>query len=142
MKTRNIFLGLIIVLFSLPTSAQTLHIYGGRNHDVYLGCLNCSDFNHKSIWNEYGDYGSVYSEYSIWNEYGDYGDEYSDYSPWNSYADNPPVLVDIYGGFYGYLTTNKYKYNRADFKLARILYQFHEDISEDISAWHEAIFEN
>lgn len=85
----------IFLIFSLVCSlsfvlnAQTLHLFGGKNHDVYLGCLNCNDYDANSIWNEYGKYGNSYSSYSIWNEYGIYGNEYSPYCPWNEYGSYP-----------------------------------------------------
>lgn len=44
----------IALTFSFATFAQTMHLYGGKDHDVYLGCLNCSSYNSDSIWNEYG----------------------------------------------------------------------------------------
>ena len=70
--------------------SQTLYIYGGEDHDVFLGKLNASKYDSKSIWNEYGTYGSAYSSYS----------------PFNSYASYPPVIVDEEGNFYGYFTVN------------------------------------
>ena len=85
--------------------ANALHIWGS-DHDVFLGCLNSNKYDSKSIWNEYGTYGSKYNSKSIWNEYGTYGSSYSAYSPWNDYASYPPVIVDEEGNFYGYLTIN------------------------------------
>lgn len=119
---------------------QTMHLYGGRNHDVYLGCLNCGKYDSNSIWNVYSNYGSKYSSTSIWNKYGNYGGKYSDTSPWNSYASYPPVVVDKNGNFYGYLTANKYKDKRANFNLAKYLYEYYDDIQEDVSKWYERIF--
>ena len=75
-------LALLIVfglIFISQSFSQTLHLYGGQNHDVYLGCLNCSSYDVNSIWNEYGTYGSSYNLKSIWNEYGTYGSEYNSY---------------------------------------------------------------
>ena len=113
------------LLLALNVSAQTLHLYGGVSHNIYLGCLNCSKHDSNSIWNKYGSY----------------GDKYSDGSPWNNYANNPPVVVDKSGNFYGYLTVNRYKDKRANFSLAIILYENHESIREDVSEWYEKIFE-
>ena len=129
------------LLLALNVSAQTLHLYGGVSHNIYLGCLNCSKHDSNLIWNKYGDYGDKYSSTSIWNKYGSYGDKYSDGSPWNNYANNPPVVVDKSGNFYGYLTVNRYKDKRANFSLAIILYENHESIREDVSEWYEKIFE-
>lgn len=121
--------------------AQTLHLYGGDNHDVYLGCLNCSDIDSKSIWNDIGTYGSDISSNSIWNDIGTYGSDISSYSPWNDIGSNPPVVVDKNGNFYGYLTTNDIKSNRAEFELALILYEYYEQIIDDVDGWYERIFE-
>jgi hypothetical protein len=121
--------------------AQTLHIYGGRNHDVYLGCLNCNNYDQNSIWNEYGKYGSKYYTNCIWNSYGTYGSEYNPYSPWNSYSSSPPVVVDREGNFYGYFTINEYKSNRADFNLALIIYKYHSSIRNNVTGWYDKIFE-
>lgn len=139
MKT---FIMYYIAFFScMFTFSQTLHLYGGDNHDVYLGCLNCSNYDSDSIWNEYGTYGSSYNSKSIWNAYGTYGSEYNSYSPWNSYSNDPPVVVDKDGGFYGYFTVNEYKSDRADFDLALIIYKYHDKIREDVSGWYDEIFE-
>lgn len=128
-------------LISFNSISQTLHLYGGSNHDVYLGCLNCSSYDNNSIWNEYGKYGSSYNTISIWNEYGTYGSEYNSLSPWNEYSSNPPVIVDKDGAFYGYFTLNKYKSKRADFGLALTLYEYHELIRKDVGGWYDKIFE-
>ena len=120
--------------------SQTLYIYGGEDHDVFLGKLNASKYDSKSIWNEYGTYGSEYNANSIWNEYGTYGSEYSSYSPFNSYASYPPVIVDEEGNFYGYFTVNKYKSKRANFDLVNIICEYYESIREDVDEWYDKIF--
>ena len=134
----------LVLLFLFITSltyCQTLHLYGGSNHDIYLGCLNCSNFDTNSVWNEYGKYGSSYNTNSIWNEYGTYGSEYNSNSPWNSYASNPPVVVDKQGNFYGYFTINEYKSQRADFSLALTMYEYYDLIRDDVSKWYDKIFD-
>lgn len=90
-----------------------LMLFGGRNNEQYLGCLNCSKYDTNSITNEYGQYGSSYTTNSIWNNYGTYGSKYSQYSWRNPYATNPPVIVNPDGNFYGYFTVNKYFLNRT-----------------------------
>lgn len=135
---------LIFVFTFLITSitiGQTLHLYGGQNHDVYLGCLNCDSYNSNSIWNEYGTYGNSYNSKSIWNEYGTYGNEYNSYSPWNEYSNSPPVVVDKEGNFYGYFTLNEYKSKRADFGLALTIYKYYDLIRNDVGKWYNKIFE-
>lgn len=131
----------LIMIGSFQMYSQTLHLYGGDDHDVYLGCLNCNQYDSNSIWNEYGTYGNKYGANSIWNEYGTYGNPYSPVSPWNSYSSESPVVVDKNGGFYGYLTSNKYASSRADFELAEFLCEFHELIREDVGLWYEKLFE-
>lgn len=131
---------LFFIFFSI-TYSQTLHIYGGQNHDQYLGCLNCNDYDNNSIWNEYGTYGSNYNSMSIWNAYGTYGGEYNNNSPWNPYGTNPPVVVDKNGDFYGYFTVNESTSKRANFSLARSIYKYHDMIKDDVSKWYKKIFE-
>lgn len=117
---------LILIAFCQTVYSQQLYIYGGSNHDEFLGCLNSNGYDSNSIWNEYGTYGS----------------EYSSYSPWNEYATEPPVVVDKEGNFYGYLTVNEYKSQRADFDLALIMYKYYDLIRENVSKWYEKIFDN
>ena len=131
---------LMAMLFSNIAYSQILLIYGGKDHDVYLGKLNASEYDSESIWNEYGKYGNEYNSNCIWNEYGKYGNEYSNYSPFNAYASYPPVLVDAQGNFYGYFTVNKYKSKRANFELVNIICEYYEDIREDVGEWYDKIF--
>ena len=139
MKLIFTVLSILTVIFS--SGQKALHIYGGTGHDVYLGFLNCDNYNTNSIWNEYGTYGSNYCLKSIWNEYGTYGSDYSNESPFNAYASYPPVIVDKDGGFYGYFTVNQYRSKRADIKLVMTIYKFYELIRDDVSEWYEKIFE-
>jgi hypothetical protein len=138
---RNIILIILIsLLLNCVCSGQTLNLYGGDGHDIYLGCLNCNRFESSSIWNEYGNYGSPYSSNSIWNEFGTYGSPFSSYSPWNSYSSSAPILVDNNGDFYGYFTINEYVSHRAEFELALTMYKYYAFIRKDISKWYEKIF--
>ncbi len=91
-----------------PISPPKLMIFGGTSHKDYLGCLNCTESATDSIFNRYGEYGSPYQSNSIWNHYGDYGSRYSDYSVCNKYSQDPPVIVDQEGAYYGRLTLNEY----------------------------------
>jgi len=139
---KAIFIILIGGLISLSLQAQTpLHLYGGKDHDVYLGCINCDKYNSNSIWNAYGTYGSKYNSNSIWNAYGTYGSKYNSLSPWNAYSNDSPVVVDKEGNFYGYFTVNTSKSKRADFKLALVIYEYHDLISDDVSKWYDKIFQ-
>jgi hypothetical protein len=135
------FIIMLIIVTSINLNAQTLQIYGGTNHDEYLGCLNCNKFDSNSIWNEYGSFGSKYNSNSIWNAYGTYGSKYNSNSPWNSFSNNPPVIVDKEGNFYGYFTMNVNKQKRADFDLVLTIYEYHEFIMDDVSKWYDKIFE-
>lgn len=138
---KRILFFIVCCIFSMYCIfSQTLYIYGGEDHDVFLGKLNASKYDSKSIWNEYGTYGSEYNANSIWNEYGTYGSEYSSYSPFNSYASYPPVIVDEEGNFYGYFTVNKYKSKRANFDLVNIICEYYESIREDVDEWYDKIF--
>ena len=138
---KRILFFIVCCIFSMHCIfSQTLFIYGGEDHDVFLGKLNASKYDSKSIWNEYGTYGSEYNTNSIWNEYGTYGSAYSSYSPFNSYASYPPVIVDEEGNFYGYYTVNKYKSKRANFDLVNIICEYYESIREDVDEWYDKIF--
>ncbi|MGF6870851.1 hypothetical protein OKW35_000305 [Paraburkholderia sp. MM5477-R1] len=56
-------------------SQVKLMLFGGRDHDVYLGCLNCSDVASGSVHNDIGQYGSDISPKSIFNDIGQYGSD-------------------------------------------------------------------
>lgn len=141
MNKESIISFLFFATLTINCNSQTLHIYGGQNHNEYLGCLNCNHYDTNSIWNEYGIYGSVYNIKSIWNEYGIFGSEHSTFSPWNNYAAIPPVVVDKDGTFYGYLTVNESHIKVARFGLALTLYKYHSLIKDDVSEWYGKIFE-
>lgn len=85
-----------------------LMVFGGKRHDVFLGCL-CSEGESDSVLNKYGPFGSPYRSESIWNHYGDYGSKYRDTSVCYRHASDPPVVVTDGGTFIGYLTIDKYK---------------------------------
>lgn len=141
MKRTTLVILLLLFSFSLSGTAQELLIFGGANHKDFLGCLNCDQSDSSSIWNSFGEYGNPYSSRSIWNSYGTYGGQYGTYSPWNRYSSYPPVVVDRQGNFYGYLTTNEYKDKRATFPLAHVLYEYWEEIRQDIPSWYNRIFQ-
>ena len=138
---RYLEIAILVILSTIGAKAQTLHLYGGDNHDTYLGCLNCSSFNSSSIWNEFGSYGSSFNSNSIWNEFGTYGSKFSSYSPWNAYSSSPPAIVDRDGNFYGYLTVNRFHANRAEFDLVLELYKYHDLIREDVGKWYDKLFD-
>lgn len=137
---RTLLKVLIGLCFAINAWSQTLLIFGGDKHDVYLGCLNSNKYASDSIWNRYGDHGSKYNAQCIWNKYGDYGGKYSDKSPFNKYATNPPVLVDPDGNFHGYFTANPSFSKRTTHKLALLVVTNWELIMEDLGEAYEAIF--
>ena len=140
MKHRIALLVFLCISFNSIGFSQTLLIFGGDDHDVFLGCLNTNRYDSNSIWNPYGTYGSKYNSKSIWNQYGTYGGEYSSYSPFNPYASNPPVLVDKDGNFYGYFTANRYNPKRTRDKLALFIIENWEEIIEDVGEAYDVIF--
>lgn len=141
MLIRRILLILLFCLSSFALKAQSLLIFGGVDHDVFLGVLNASNMDSSSIWNAYGNYGNIYNATSIWNSYGTYGSEYSSTSPFNSYASNPPVVVDRSGNFYGYLTLNTSK-KQCQHPIALAIYKYYKLIRKDVSEGYKAIFGN
>ena len=137
MKTPILFIFLLLVS---AVSAQKLHLYGGSNHDVYLGCLNCSKTDSNSIWNDLGKYGSANSSMSIWNDFGTYGNPMNSLSPWNDFASKPPIVVDASGKFCGYFTVDKSHHKRAEFELALLIYNNYQAIRKDVSTWYRKLF--
>ena len=84
-----------------------LLLFGGRNRDEFIGCLNCYRSEPFSVWNESGEYGNPENENSIWNQKGPYGSRKSPFSPWNPRSSKPPLVVDRVGNLYGYFTLNR-----------------------------------
>ena len=93
-----------------------LMLFGGADHDVYLGCLNCGKFATDSVCNQFGRYGSEFSAESIWNEFSRYGSEFSAHSPWNEFSTQAPAIVDSDGDLYGYFSANAYHPKRIRIK--------------------------
>jgi hypothetical protein len=89
-----------------------LMVFGGRNNDVYLGCLNCSQYASDSLLNAYGTHGNKYAANGLLNKFSPYGSRYSALSACNPYAANPPIVVDQNGRAYGRLTMNASSANR------------------------------
>lgn len=108
-------------------SRQSTQSYLEASDGTFLGKLTPNEYDIKSIFNEYGNYGSEYSPTSIFNEYGSYGGEYSNLSPFNEYTNTPPKII-VNGEFFAYLTINSYVEPRIDPK--RIKQWARENISE------------
>ena len=93
---------------SASAGTVKLRLFGGDAHGVYLGCLNCSEYAADSVMNKYGAHGSPYSQESVHNHYSQYGSPYATTSACNRYANDPPVIVDAAGNYYGRLTLNQF----------------------------------
>jgi hypothetical protein len=107
---RNFGVFVALLLTPLPLASQTpqLLLFGDREHNTFLGCLNCNPLDGTSVCNRFGSFGSQFSATSIWNQLSPYGSQFSPRSPWNRFASEPPVIVDRDGGFYGYFTANQF----------------------------------
>lgn len=118
MAFRAAVIGIVLAIAttSAASAQSALFLYGGAGHRVLLGCINCDRFESASLCNSYGDYGSKYAENSIWNPYGTYGSKYSNESPWNKYTTSAPIIVDVQGGSYGYLSANRYHPGRTQIR--------------------------
>ena len=133
MNTVNIkSLIIFSILIPLTVLSKDLLVFGGSDHDEFLGCITCSEYDSSSICNEYGTYGNEYSSDGMFNEYSGYGNEYSGDSPWNEYStsNSVPVVVDRDGGFYGYFTINEYRSDAFDH--ADTLNQIFNNVNGDI----------
>ena len=118
-------LGSNLTAHSAAQSTKALLLFGGEDHKIFLGCLNCAGTSNTSVCNEFGQYGSQYQSESIWNEYGHFGSEYSSQSPWNEYSNDAPIIVDKDGNSYGYFSANEYHHDRTRIKwLVAILDYF------------------
>lgn len=97
--------------------AGELLLFGGHNHEVFLGCITCSEFASDSVFNEFGRYGSKFSQTSIVNEFSPYGSKYNSYGACNDVASDPPVVVDRNRNAYGRLTMNSAMYQFRDERI-------------------------
>jgi hypothetical protein len=93
-------------------STRALLLFGGHDHKVFLGCLNCSARATGSVCNKLGA-GSTFKSESIWNKFSDFGSKFSDDSPWNRFGNSAPIIVDEDGGSYGYFSANKFHQART-----------------------------
>lgn len=89
---------LFLMLFSMASFADSPYLMDGRT-GKYLGNLSSNTMDPNSVNNEYGRYGSKYSQDSINNPYSRYGSRYSNDSANNPYAINPPRIM--HGGDIG-----------------------------------------
>ncbi|GAA0613229.1 hypothetical protein [Paenochrobactrum glaciei] len=101
-----------VITLSLPTTghAQSLcqQISGANivaQDGTFLGNVS-SQFDSKSVLNEFGTHGSEFSGQSIWNEFGSYGGKFSDKSPFNEFSSTPPMIIKN-GRVIGYLSVQR-----------------------------------
>lgn len=135
--SNKLYLTLLLFCFSFMAKAQKLELYTNEETPQYLGCLTCPAADNNSVWNHHGTYGNLHNKKSIWNKYGNYGDEKSNFSPWNPYGEKPPIIKKD-GQNYGYLTLNKFKGERVEIGLTRMLYDYYLDIREDVPKWSDS----
>jgi hypothetical protein len=103
---------LAFALWGLGTSAAfgqmpQLLLFGGEDNNIFLGCLNCSQSDRRSICDQFGEYGSQFNGESIWNPFGNFGSPFSSDSPWNQSSTSGPMIVDKSGKSYGRFTSNR-----------------------------------
>ena len=96
-----------------------LLVFAGKDNQVFLGCLTCSEYDPSSIHNALGSYGSKYSLTSILNPDSDYGSQHGPESACNPYALKAPVIMNRDGKDFGQLTVNKS--NRQRTKISAVL---------------------
>ena len=103
---------LLFVALSTITSGRSqtpaLLLYGGDDHQTFLGCVNCSKFEADSICNQFGRFGSEFQGDSIWNMFGTYGSKFNASSPWNQFSQGSVAIVGIgNGGLRSFAPANK-----------------------------------
>jgi len=92
-----------------PAPAADVLLFGGPDHETFLGCFTCSRFDSDSVHNPFGQFGSRFSSTSIWNHFSDFGSRFSNDSACNQFASNPPILVSQNRTFFGELTVNTFR---------------------------------
>ncbi len=131
MKKLAILLLAGILLGSTISAANTIKLYLYAADGTFLGCLTEDKYEKDSIWNKYGNYGSIFSEESIWNEYGPYGASYNEQSPWNKHSMDPPLIKDQFNCSYGYFTINEYNWEKTTNKYCLWILENYEWIREN-----------
>jgi hypothetical protein len=101
------------IIINQSETVPKLMLFAGPSHETYLGCLNCGSEAPDSILNESGTHGSTMSQESIWNKFSQFGGHFGIYSPFNQFSQDPPVIVDAAGSFYGRFTMNTLRLDRT-----------------------------
>lgn len=124
-------ISLIIISLCGSASAERL-LYGGAQHDIFLGCLECGKFIDDSICNT-ANMGNPHNPLSIFNQFGVFGDKQSRSSPWNRYSNDGsvPIIVDLDDNFYGYFSINKYRGNAVSYSAS--LENYYETANGNLS---------
>jgi len=86
-----------------PASRGRSYLQGGDN--TFLGNIDTKNHDPNSISNQYGPYGSKYSQTSVFNQYSPYGSLYGIYSLKNPSTFQPPQLY-LNGQFAGHVSSN------------------------------------
>ena len=107
MKKKILLLFLLLLLAGGLFAVSLSDLFIMAEDGTYWGNFE-SEYDSKSVYNQYGSYGSPYSSKSIMNPYGTYGSDYAQYSPFNAYSSHGPWLMDRNGNNYGRLSVNKY----------------------------------
>jgi hypothetical protein len=144
---KKLILILVILLIANAGSnsqsfSTKLYLFGGRNSEVYLGCINCELSDTNSIWKEFGRYGNPFSGLSIWSDRDPYGGFKIGFSPFDPTAKYPPMIKDKDGKSYGYLTANYRIENKAESDIARKILFFKRKAYKEIfwvGGWNSSL---
>ncbi|HTR48351.1 MAG TPA: hypothetical protein VMM16_13285 [Verrucomicrobiae bacterium] len=133
--TLTVLLGLFCVSLTpvaVPGAQETkaLLLFGGSDHKMFLGCLNCVDTSSVSVCNDVGEYGSDVAENSIWNDVGTFGSDVSPFSPWDDVSTDAPIIVDRDGKSYGYFSTNTVHHDRTRIGWLVAVLDYYEDTND------------
>jgi hypothetical protein len=88
------------------SASSKMMVFGGEDHQTYLGCLSCPTGAEDSIYTPGGPHGSPASSDSIWNK-ATFGSPTTQYSACSQSASDPPVIADDDGTYLGRLTLNR-----------------------------------
>ena len=130
---------IIFILFFSSSLHSEILLFGGNNHDEFLGCLDCNRLDSDSICNKFGTYGSLFSSDSIFNRFGTYGSRFNSSSPWNRFSssNSVPVAVDRQGASYGYFTINRFRTDAIN--IAGQLKDIYENADGDLEKVREGL---
>lgn len=129
MKTLLSSIFIAMAGFSAPAAAQNtaLLLFDGSTGTQFAGCLNCNQFDAGAVCNQFGDYGSQFSDTSIWNQFGKFGSAFEENSPWSRFGEGLRV-VDEGGNYYGRFSLSTFDQSRVP--LVRDLLRAHEAMGD------------